>query len=231
MDPLPRVYSEKEAAEILRRAARLQELGNIEGEINGISQTELERIAAECGIDASHLQRAIAEGSTSFSAKGFLRLVQEHERTLEGELTQEGVEMVVAELAEHHAGRQFAQQLGRTLTVRFANNNWLSVVSRNGRTKIQLRSGVFVPFMAGLYPGLITAFVLGVNLAARGMWLWALVSSVLLLAAGSVAFWLLLGHSHRRYKELLERVVASMVRPGMMEDPRSRPDQRGPFEP
>ena len=59
--PDERVFSEQEVSQILRRAVQISEEDSSQAYVPGITQSELERIAAEVGVDAEALSRAILE--------------------------------------------------------------------------------------------------------------------------------------------------------------------------
>ncbi|MFX9058321.1 hypothetical protein ABTN75_21235, partial [Acinetobacter baumannii] len=61
MSDRPRVYSEQEASEIVKRAAELAEAKAANTYKSGITKAELERIAAEMGVPLEALDQAIRE--------------------------------------------------------------------------------------------------------------------------------------------------------------------------
>ena len=154
-----RVYSEQEASEILQKAAKMQESqGGGPDYTPGITFDELQRIAAEAGIDPKVLQQALAEGSTP---KEKAKWPFEIERVLDGELAADDFDVVLEAMGPAHR-RQSITQVGRTLS----GNLWtgtgmtaLQVSSRNGRTRLSMKSNPFFAFFTVLYPLFIAAGV------------------------------------------------------------------------
>ena len=107
-----RVFSEEQAADILQRAARLQEAENSGTPYTpGITEAELMRIATEAGIDPSFLGKAL-DGMTEPERKErLLKFVNEAVRVVDGELDPEDFDLVVDGLPTHSNNKK-----GRTLT-------------------------------------------------------------------------------------------------------------------
>ncbi len=143
-----RRYGDKEVGLILKRAADLQReepASEVEGA--GLSLAELEEIAAEVGIDSRHIGRAATEldavashsGSTSRLAGAPLSI--ELERTIAGELSEDGLEHLIPEIQRAADGPGQPALVGRTLTWQSSTSDDLrtlqvSIASRNGRTRI-----------------------------------------------------------------------------------------------
>ncbi len=131
-----RIFSEQEASEILQRAAKLQEddRDSHSSYTPGITEDELERIAHEAGIDPNFLRRAM-EKAIQRQYKG-----------------------------NHQGG---IQQIGRRI---FGNVmcgpaiGKMNITSRNGRTRIEVRTGPFMPLFITLYPAfLLSVFAVGIG--------------------------------------------------------------------
>jgi hypothetical protein len=79
------LYSEKQAGAILRRAVERSAAAGAEGS-SGISLAEMERIAAEIGIDPQHVRAAAADvsGGSTTGTPGVIDLEQIVPAELEG---------------------------------------------------------------------------------------------------------------------------------------------------
>ena len=145
-----RVFSEKEVAVILERAAELQALSARERDHRpGLTMAELESVAADAGLDSQALRQAAAE--LDHPQSDLLRrnsgMTAAHvfvEKRVSGTLTPEHWEDVVAEL-RHHFESDFAsmmgmsgygagttEQIGRTL-------EWRHTTMSGIETKVMLR--------------------------------------------------------------------------------------------
>ena len=178
-----RVFSEKEAAEILQRAAKIQEESTGTPYSPGVSLEELKRIAVEAGIDVSVLDKAIHSHQEVPVSKGIFPLLQEHERVVDGELSTDNFDIVYEVLKR--PTNQFIQQVGRTMQIRSmaaGSQVIISIACRNDRTKINVRPTIFVPFMTILYPALLLSFIALVNLSVHGQVLWGLLATFAALA-------------------------------------------------
>lgn len=168
-----RYYSEKEAADLVVRAAKLQEKAGGDHYTPGISFEELEKMATEAGIDPTFLQQAVmGTPSGEEEAKTFLGipLSTEFERVVEFELPPESFDVVSDIFPQKWVGQgphgprmtNVGQQVGRSLMMqisRFPAHGQLKMTSRNGRTRITTKQTMFLPFMIGMYPGLFGAFI------------------------------------------------------------------------
>lgn len=170
-----RFFNEKEAAELVLKAAKLQEQSS-EGSSSyapGISFDELARMAAEAGVDPSYLQKALegvpekSEVPTKFLG---IPISTEFERIIDGELAPDNFDVITEGLPPRVAGRgphgtrmhNVGVQVGRSMQMQVAKGpafGTLMVTSRNGRTRIATRQGAFLPFMAGMYPALMISFI------------------------------------------------------------------------
>lgn len=171
----PRRYDEAEVGKILKRATEIQESQRAPRSTGGgMSLGELEEIAREVGIDAEHLRRAAREldmrapggGPVEELVGGPLSLIRE--RTVAGEIAEEGFEAVVVELQRMDEAHGQPSLLGRTLTWRSetaSKTRTLQVVvsSRNGRTEIRAEERLH-QFASGLFGGTVAGGGLGVGL-------------------------------------------------------------------
>ncbi len=123
--PAKRRYNEEEVSRLLRRAAELQRSTPAAPNPSGLTLAELESIAAEAGLDSTHLRQAAMEldsGASLHAASSLgrrlagapLRIVLEH--TVHGEVPAAVFANLVAiiQIAADAPGQ--ASQVGRTLT-------------------------------------------------------------------------------------------------------------------
>lgn len=148
--PQEPLFSEAEASEIVKRAVELNEQDKTDYK-PGVTQSELEQIAREVGVDVQCLQRAISEhlAGKPISKEGF-RFIQEYERVVDGELATEDFDIVVSELPMS-ANQTAPAQVGRSLTAKVMNGLVLSdvkVTARNGRTRVKVRS---IPLLSTIF--------------------------------------------------------------------------------
>jgi hypothetical protein len=160
---MSRQFSEKDASEILKAAAKLQQEAASGSSPSGVSVDDLKKIAEESGIDPNFVDQALltqAAKNSKGSDKGRL------ETTIEGELSLEQFG-VVQESLSSLSGYKLLSQVGRTIqgTVQAP---WcqlrVEVFSRNGKTRIQVTPIYGMTFMmTGYAPALIgfMAFVFG----------------------------------------------------------------------
>lgn len=209
---MPKVFSEKEAADILQKAVKLQEAA---GEASnaytpGITVDELRRIAEEAGLDPRYLEQAIAGEKLSEPAKKwFLNLVQEHDRVIEGELPPDRFDLVTEEVSSRSLRRSGLRQIGRALEGQFSKGwgfGWMRISSRNGRTRLQVRSNSFVPFMGMMYPSFIIGLITAANLSEHGQGPLGLGIMGALLVAGFTAFRFGQKKSHETVAKLVDEL-------------------------
>jgi hypothetical protein len=169
-----RYFSEKEAADLVVRAAKLQEKAGGDAYTPGVSFEELEKMAAEAGIDPAFLNQAMAGvPSGEEEAKTFLGipLSTEFERVVDVELPPENFDVVSEMFPPRFMGQgphgarmmNVGQQVGRSLMMQL--NQWpafgqLKLTSRNGKTRITTKSTAFLAYFVGLHAPLILSFVL-----------------------------------------------------------------------
>jgi hypothetical protein len=177
-----RRYGDEEVGLILKRAAELQRqepAGPAEG--GGLLLAELEEIAAEAGIDPRYLRRAAEEVDTvavPLHGEGVDRLVGapltlKFERTLSGELPEDGFEeVVIPEIQSAAEGYGIPSLLGHTLTWQSTSPDsertlQVTVSSRDGRTRIRIEerfSEVAWIMFGGIVGGVGGGVGLGVGL-------------------------------------------------------------------
>jgi hypothetical protein len=171
-------YSEKESAQILERAAQLQQSEKELKDTRQMSLGELEHVATEAGLDKALVRRAAAElaarggaavGPAAFAGSGLLAV----EAVVMGDADEDTYELVLAEARRALGEIGTADIMGRTLTWH-SDVNSLEVISRDGVTTIRLTektvriaADTFGP-MIGL-GALLGSVLIGGLLAAVGL--------------------------------------------------------------
>lgn len=210
------IYSEQEAAEILRRAVELNE--NAVGEADyqpGITREALERIADEVGVSVQFLQQAIIEAGTVESRKGPLHLTEETERVVDVELHPDDFDVVASQLKPFsNAGQPAFAQIGRSLR----GSAWtgvsqaeIEISSRSGRTKIKVKSTPLFAFLLGVLPAFMIGLITMGVLAESGQVAQGILSATGVAVAGLFAFRKLLQAGHERARRLAERIKQIVV--------------------
>ncbi len=177
MSDKPRMFSEKEAAELVVKAAKLQEDSNSGSDYSpGISMDELMRMAQDVGVDEHYLREALRGTPEAHQTAGFrflgVPLSTEFERIVDGELAPENFDLISEQFFKpgSFGGRArglgqglVPMQVGRTMQGQVQSGTAfgpLRVTSRNGRTRIWAKQTMFVPFMTAMYPSLLVSFIL-----------------------------------------------------------------------
>ena len=208
-----KVFSEQEVANVVRRAIELQEQASQESYTPGVTDTELQRIAGELGIDPRFLEMAIHESGTTESKKGPLHLTEEFERVVDFELSPEDYDILLAHLKPTNHRGSF-QQVGRTLS----GQAWtgcsmarVEVTSKKGRTRINVRSNAIFAWLTTIHPAMLSSFGLLAGMGAAGkIWLaLAIVSAIWLVA--TFAFTALLKNGHKAARRLTEKLAQSVA--------------------
>ncbi len=174
-----RIYSEQEATEILQRAAKLQEEDRDSNSsyTPGVTEDELERIAKEAGIDSAFLRRALEKATAPEAGLSKLQIEQVIERVVEGEIDPENFDIVIEDVKTQRPHRRRRsetgiQQIGRRV---FGNVmcgpaiGKMNITSRNGRTRIEVRTGAFFPLFLSFYPTVIGSLIAVAITAERGV--------------------------------------------------------------
>lgn len=217
MTPEKRVFSEKEASDIVRRAAVLHEQAQESASpyTPGVTREELERIAKEVGIDVAFLDRAILEGTRPESRKGPLHLTEEFERVIEGELDPNDFDVVTGALkmmrVQHGVA---AAQVGRSLTATAwtgLSQAYVTVSSRNGRTRLNVKSNALFAWLFALHPAFILSIIAMGATAEAGAALVGIGIVAGLALAGWAGFRALLKAGHRRAGELADRIAVRIA--------------------
>lgn len=174
----------------------------------GITEEELAKIAAEVGVPPDALRRAIREAGDQSEKKGPFHLTEEFERVVEGELDPSQFDILtegIKPLAK--SGQMHMAQVGRMLTM----SAWtglgqakVDVTSRNGRTRLKVRSNSIFQFLMTLYPSLMISAVTLAGTAEHGMgWLGAAIGTGL-VGIGGFLFAKLTMLGHRKAERLAD---------------------------
>lgn len=229
-----KVFSEKEAADLLIQAAKFQEEEpdpDSASYVPGITIEELKRMAKELGVEERYLEKALRK-DVSFSAPGvtaketkpfdFLGIpwVREYEAVVDGELPPDHFDIVMEDLhSSHGTGRQgyamLPTQVGRTVQGTMTSGlgyGRFTMSSRGGRTRMKVRSNAFIPFMAVGYPlvmaGIITGAILSEEAIVPGaVGFLIFVCSVVL---GTLISGVLANMGHQKLKQKFEGVVKNV---------------------
>jgi hypothetical protein len=213
------VFSEQEVGEIVQRAAKLQETSAERGlsYTPGVTREQLERVAAEVGVEREFLDRAISERLSAAGPGRGLALRREEERIVAGELDPSNFDLILTEVRARGRRRHPAAQIGRTLQAQVwtgAGLANLQVTSRNERTRIRLRRFPLFEILGTLYPTFMVSVVGGSALASAGHAVGATVAAAASVALGAFGFRTWMRASDRRLARTaakLEGVVAREV--------------------
>ncbi len=176
-------FSEEEATALIQQAAELQSrLGGVLRP-DGLTLTELKRIAEDTGIDPSFIDKALStpKAKTSRSNGG---LSEEFIFESAGALTDEDKSALVDFVRERGIKLQNASSLGTTIQAQIAKKllfGPLMIQSRNNRTKLSLKQVPFVAYFAGLHLPLILSISLGIPMSIKLGWICGLLSLMLLM--------------------------------------------------
>lgn len=212
MSELKQVFSEKEASEVLQRAARMQEeRGGASSYAPGISHDELIRIATEAGIAPENLEAAIRAASQNPAKRSFLNLVEEVERVVDAEIEPEDFDMLLDVAKPARQRRHPARQVGRTFTMQTNYRGSLynvEVTSRQGRTRIRVSSMPLLAYLMSLHPAILIGVIGGANIAAQGGGAAAALFGTLAVLAGALGFVGLARRGSNNTTELAEKLEA-----------------------
>src|ERR1044072_720629 len=144
-----KVFSEQEVTAVVRRAVQLQEQAGKDSYTPGVTPEELEKIAADLGIESRYLQQAIDEAVHSETRRGPFNLTEEFERVVDTELSPDDYDVLLKHLRAV-GPRHPITQVGRTLT----GTTWtgrsvarVEVTSKRGRTRVTVRSNPIFAFL------------------------------------------------------------------------------------
>lgn len=211
--PENEIYSEQQVAAIMRRAAELQEQKVDSGYVPGVTKAELDKLAQEIGIDPAFLELALEETKNSTNTKSSFGWSEEYERVVDFELQPEDFDVLLSQLKPMKSSQPLSQ-VGRTLQGKIWTGSsvaHITVTSRNGRTKIKVKSWPFLAIMTTLYPAFIlTLTSVGVIASGLAPLLWAGLVALLWTIA-FVAFRLLLGKGNSDSRKLADKLQAAVL--------------------
>jgi hypothetical protein len=183
-------YTEKEAANILKRAAKLQDESLAPaGDPEGIEVHQLEQIAKEAGIELKYLHAAL-EAPRESSSKVAFGFGEKYERIFDGELSQSEIEEALSEVGSQVTIRP-VPHIGKGLRFHIVKGFVFAtaeITSQKGVTKLKVRHIPFISYFAGLHGPAILAIVLGANFWARSEWIWGTVAFGLSAILGIALF-------------------------------------------
>lgn len=193
---LKRVFSEQEVADIVQRAAKLQEESATAAKAYkpGVSRAELERAATEVGIAPEFLDLAIREKLAGGQPRSFFGLAQPVERVVEGEIDPQDFDLILENIRIWSSRRAPVTQVGRTLHARAFTGSGaasIDVQSRNGRTRVRVKPFPIFEILGTFYPAFLATMMAAGPLAAAGHGIEAGVVGIgsFLAALGGFAFW------------------------------------------
>lgn len=191
-----RVFSEQEVADIVQRAAKLQEESATSAKAYkpGVSRAELERAASEVGIAPEFLDLAIREKLSGSQPRPFFGLAQPAERVVEGEIDPQDFDLILENIRVWSSRRAPVTQVGRTLHARAFTGSGaasIDVQSRNGRTRIRVKPFPVFEILGTFYPAFLATMMAAGPLAAAGHGIEAAAVGIgsFLAALGGFAFW------------------------------------------
>lgn len=230
-----RRYGDREIARLLKKAAELQEEeARHELDGRGMTLTELQEVAAEAGIHPRYLQQAAAridqpEKPGLGAALAGTPLTVTVERTVPGELADEGFEQAVIEIRTAFRGSGNASMVGRTLmwtsdVMDHEISLQVTVSSRGGETRIlaeerlhNLAAVIHFGVVVGAGTGVGVGVGMSVGLAVLASPLFAALFPAGLIGglyAGSRHWLKKTGIKRRRKLEQLVDRIADYVRAG-----------------
>lgn len=230
------VFSEKEAADLVLEAVRLQEQSSTSTDsyTPGISYTELLRIAGDVGVDEKYLREAVNTKKSRKVTENWPTfmgwpLSGKIERVVDYEISPDNFDIIEPEMTtpsmRAYGAAYIPKTLGRTITSTIYEQTYyanMKVSSRNGRTKIesQVMSYAYILplslFLAGGGSGLI-------SLSKGG----AATIAAILMALGAIAAWFggqwLARSDLKKAKERVDRIADLVLdEAASQEDPKLR---------
>ena len=213
--PEKRVFSEQEVSQILKRAVQIMEKDAAQSYTPGITEEELAKIANEVGVPPDALRRAILESGDQSEKKGPFHLTEEFERVVEGELDPSQFDILtegIKPLSKN--GQMHMAQVGRMLSM----SAWtgvgqakIDVTSRNGRTRLKVKSNAIFQFLMTLHPSLMISIVTLASMSEHGMgWLGAAIGAGV-MSIGGLLFGKLTKLGHRRAEKLADDLRARIA--------------------
>lgn len=191
METSKRVFSEQEVAEIIRRAAELQEhSSDRQADYRlGVTRDELERAAQEVGVAPEFLKQAIEEKLAGVRPRRGFAIAPEEERVVEGEIDPKDFDLILEHLPVRASRRHPVTQVGHYMSLRARNGIGIAGVdihSRNGRTRIRVKPIPIFEAILTFYPAFLATMIAAAPLAEAGQGL--LSALIATLAWGGAIF-------------------------------------------
>ncbi len=190
----------------------------------GITWEELQRIAAEAGIDSKILEQALVKESTP---KEKAKWPFEIERVLDGELAADDFDVILDAMGPAHR-RQPITQVGRTLSGTVWTGTGmtaLQVSSKSGRTRISMKANPFFSFFSVLYP-LFLFFAIGSSIASERGASWMIPMLLLISIILGIALTPLSLKRHRKKAETKMEDLESIISDAIAESAAEQEAQR-----
>ncbi len=203
------VFSEQETSAILQKAAKLQEESSDVSYTPGVTKEELERIAVEAGIDPKYVLAALKDLSVDQPKRHWLNLSEAYERVIEGEVDPDDFDQIFAGIKPSNMRNGGFKQVGRTVTLQTYYRGAMchvELTSRQGRTRIQVKSVPFVAYLMSLHPAVILGAVAGANMGAAGNPLLGFLTLSGLMLAGVAGFAGLVKKGHNSARLLVDEL-------------------------
>lgn len=180
-----KIFSEQEAADLIVAAAKLQEAeGDGPSYKAGVSWEEMQRMAADVGVDPDYLRKALTgqtSGSTQVKKKRrtFLGMPfsEDFERVVDAELPPENFDVIASEFynpgyggGTHGGGMGGPSVIGRMMKGQFYEGivyGSLEVSSRHGRTRIKATSSSSIAGWAIFMPIMLLATMIALPITAK----------------------------------------------------------------
>jgi hypothetical protein len=209
------VFSEQELGEIVKRAAELQEQSSERAlrYTPGVTRQQLERVAQEVGVEPEFLRRALEERREGSPGRpsGLLR---DEERVLAGEVDPADFDLILARVRARRSRHHSATQIGRTLRAQVRTGSGLAnleVTSRNGRTRLRVKSFPALETLGTVYPAFMATLMGAVPLAAHGHGVAAALVGAGSAAAAALGFRFWIGRSNRAVTRLADKLAAGVA--------------------
>jgi hypothetical protein len=232
-----RRYDEQQIGAILQRAAEIQSGLSPAADAQGLTLSELQKVASEVGIEPHLVERAAREVETGpIGTKDIGQtLAGMLDRTVAGEITDEQWEDVVMAL------RQFVGRPGAT-TVQGNTREWsggwdigsvtLTASTRNGQTRFRMLTdtsgGSALAWVAGSVLGFLSMLFVGVAIGKNGL---GPVATSVGVGLTAVLFGLSSHFIGRRVQRKLNRRVVEIFQSVIASVSRSQPSISTTVEP
>lgn len=222
-----RVFSEKEAAEIVQRAVELQEASDALAPdyTPGVTTDELHRIAAEVGLDPGFVDQAIQAHKEQPAASTSSTLqTARHELVLNGELDLDDFDCLLDGIKP--VPNTTPTQVGRTFKARTLVGTTtadVTVTSRNGRTRIKIEWLPAIGCLSGFYPATFAMiFAMTATGKAGVPWLGALISIAIVFLAiqGTKAYRAKVASNMEAFAKRIESAVKAQLHAPTKKKPR-----------